>query len=308
MQLNIQNPAKCRTWNSFQRGWHWQEGHSSTHLVALVCWPGYKSSHYRIPYRRSYLVEQRIAAESWAFGRFGLGPKRTIGWGSTRVEPDSTWGKILKQKLLLMQLQPAVLSSNNFYHLFAAFFGGAVPKKIPSNPPNKRTRILLLWCFFERPWNVGRSEMAIQWISPNFSKFIILKIILKSLSLTFSMFPNQPSTMKVPTLNPQAHPSPDSKTTPPPTPHRLATLRPINGGEVSSLALHKALRDFDSGRDSLEGWNVRKKKTRRIQRETNTTITWGKTTWWICFVLFCWYYSSWSSILVQGCEKVIFEC
>lgn len=121
-----------------------------------------------------------------------------------------------------MQLQPAVRQTI-FTTFLLLFLGGAVPKKIPSNPPNKRTRILLLWCFFESPWNVGRSEMAIQWISPNFSKFIILKIILKSLSLTFSMFPNQPSTMKVPTLNPQAHPSPDSKTIPPQPP--TASLR-----------------------------------------------------------------------------------
>ena len=50
MQLNMENPAKCLTWNSFQCWWHWQEGYSSTHLVALVCWPGYASSHYRISY------------------------------------------------------------------------------------------------------------------------------------------------------------------------------------------------------------------------------------------------------------------
>lgn len=221
MQLNIQNPAKCRTWNSFQRGWHWQEGHSSTHLVALVCWPGYKSSHYRIPYRRSYLVEQRIAAESWAFGRFGLGPKRTIGWGSTRVEPDSTWGKILKQKLLLMQLQPAVPS----------------PKKSQAILPTNG----LAFCFFGVfSKGLGTSEGP-KWpfnefhpISPNSSSSRSSSSHFHSLSACFQINP-QPWKFQPSTRKPIRHPT--RKRPPPnPPPPRYAAPHQRRRSVISRIA------------------------------------------------------------------------
>lgn len=75
-------------------------------------------------------------------------------------------------------------------------------------------------------------------------------------------------------------------------PQHLDTELRINGGDFASLvaffALHKALRDLDSGRnDSLEGWEFLGKTWRILSGKKNTTITLGKTTWWICF--FCWY-------------------
>lgn len=146
--------------------------------------------------------------------------------------------------------------------------------------------------FLKKSRNVRRSELAIcstfdcchfqnsMFISQNFSKFVILRII----SFTHvpqhvsTHQPGQPSTLKV------ANPS-----TPP---QHLDTELRINGGDFASLvaffALHKALRDLDSGRnDSLEGWEFLGKTWRILSGKKNTTITLGKTTWWICF--FCWY-------------------
>lgn len=92
-------------------------------------------------------------------------------------------------------------------------------------------------------------------------------------------------------INPVNH-QPSKLPTPQPPPQHLDTELRINGGDFASLvaffALHKALRDLDSGRnDSLEGWEFLGKTWRILSGKKNTTITLGKTTWWICF--FCWY-------------------
>ena len=223
MQLNIQNPAKCRTWNSFQRGWHWQEGHSSTHLVALVCWPGYKSSHYRIPYRRSYLVEQRIAAESWAFGRFGLGPKRTIGWGINKGWTRFNVGKDLKTETFVAT--PTSCSFvRQFLPPFCCFFWGCRPQKNPKQSSQQTDSHFASLVFFRKALERRKVRNG---HSMNFTQFLQIHHPQDHPQVTFTHFQHvSKSTLNHESSNPQpASPSVTRLENDPPPQPPTASLR-----------------------------------------------------------------------------------
>ena len=190
-----------------------------------------------------------------------------------------------------MQSQPSnsdFYSSEDFYHLFCYFFGmtwWGPKKKITTNPANQWLLSMLLsgFCYWKplecrnvRNRHVPLSTVAI-WNSTSSSNFANVIIHQKpSLSVRFTMFPNQPS--KLQNFQPAS---------PPITPTRLPPpcLR-INGGEVLDFfALHKALRDFGvaKGHDSLEGWDLLnkrsaefdgQKKKKNDMEETKFVDTW----------------------------------
>ena len=183
-------------------------------------------------------MEQRIAAESWAFGRFGLGPKRTIGWGSTRVEPDSTWGKILKQKLLLMQLQPAVLSSDNFYHLFAAFCWGCRPQKNPKQSSQQTDSHFASLVFFRKALERRKVRNG---HSMNFTQFLQIHHPQDHPQVTFTHFQHvSKSTLNHESSNPQpASPSVtrlENDPPPNPPPPRYAAPHQRRRSVISRIA------------------------------------------------------------------------
>lgn len=161
MQLNIENPAKCRTWNSFQRWWHWQEGYSSTHLVALVCWPGYASSHYRISYHCwDAILEEatfwscKAAAELWAFGKFGLAvwvgsQQKLPGVDQQELNPTDFKTETFCKCNSNHQAQSFFTKKYTYYQLLLLYFPKCRPKNdvttiSQTNPRKQWTRILLL--------------------------------------------------------------------------------------------------------------------------------------------------------------------